>query len=164
MVRFQLSALKFCQKEKGLLIHAYVIMPSHIHLIVQTANTNGLSPIIQSFKSYTANQILKYIKNKTNVESRRAWLLNQFAFNARKNKTHSRHQVWQRNSHPIILYSPYVIRQKWLYIHNNPVAAKIVDKASNYLYSSASNYTCGNGLFEIDMLDGIWNDVGYVCR
>ncbi len=139
-------------------------MPSHIHLIVQTANTDGLSPIIQSFKSYTANQILKHVKDKTKVESRRAWLLNKFAFNARKNKTHSQHQIWQRNNHPIILYSPHVIRQKLLYIHNNPVEAKIVDKVSNYLYSSASNYMGGNGLFEVDLLDGVWNDVGYVYR
>lgn len=30
-----IDSLKFCQKEKGLLIYAYVIMSNHIHLIVQ---------------------------------------------------------------------------------------------------------------------------------
>jgi len=135
-----LDSLRFCQKEKGLLIFGYVIMPSHLHIIARTEATTGLSPIIQSLKSFTANQILKYLRDKSKPESRREWLLNHFAFNARKNKNHSQHQVWQRGNHPIALYSPRVIRQKLGYVHDNPVNAKIVAKPEHYLLSSASNY------------------------
>ncbi len=157
-----LDSFRFCQKEKGLLLHAYVIMPSHIHLIARTDATSGCSPIIQSFKSFTANQILKSIKDKQKPESRRNWLLNHFAFNTRKNKTNSQHQVWQGDNHPIALYSPKVIRQKLNYIHWNPVVAKIVAKPEHYLFSSASNYVYGSGLLDVIVMDDIWSDVGYI--
>ena len=157
-----LDSLRHCQKEKDLELFAYVIMPSHVHLIAKTEAPKGLSSILQSFKSFTASQILKYLKDKKLPESRRDWLLNHFAFNARKNKKHSQYQVWQHDNHPIALYSPHVIRQKLDYIHHNPVEAKIVAKPEHYLMSSASNYLNGEGLIEVSILEDIWNNVGYV--
>ncbi len=85
-----------------------------------------------------------------------------FEFNARKNKTNSQHQVWQRDNHPIILYSPYVIRQKLDYVHLNPVEAGIVGLAEHYLLSSASNYVTGKGVLDMMVMDDLWNDIGYV--
>lgn len=157
-----IESLRHCQEEKGLLVHAYVIMPSHVHAILSTENPAGLSWIIQRFKSYTASQILKYIKGHDNPESRRDWLMNHFAFNARKNRTHSQHQIWQKDNHPIILYTPKVTRQKLVYIHDNPVVAKIVARPEHYLYSSAANYLGRPGILEVALLDDIWNDVGFV--
>ncbi len=157
-----LESLRFCQQEKELLLHAYVIMPSHIHILASTEATAGLSPIIQSFKAYTARQILNYIKDKSKPESRREWLLNHFAFAARRSRSNSQHQVWQRDNHPIALYSPKVIRQKLEYIHLNPVVAQLVGEPTHYLHSSASNYAHGRGVLDVAILDGIWNDVGYV--
>ena len=121
-----LNSLRFCQKEKGLNVCAYVIMPSHIHLLVQTDNSSGLSPVIQSLKSFTAKEILKYLKDKSQPESRREWILNRFAFNARKNKSHGEYKVWKRDNHPVILYTPKAIRKNLDYIHLNPVAAGFV--------------------------------------
>ena len=53
------SSLKFLQKE-DLLIYAYVIMENHLHLI---AKSEILQTQIQRFKSYTATEILVYLKN-----------------------------------------------------------------------------------------------------
>ncbi|MBX2910456.1 MAG: transposase [Chitinophagales bacterium] len=44
-----IDSLKFCQKEKGLNIYAYVIMSNHIHLIIQSRQT-PLSDIIRDLK------------------------------------------------------------------------------------------------------------------
>ena len=115
-----IDSLKYCQMHKQLKVHAFVIMPSHLHLILSTPSETGLSSILRSFKSFTAKQISKYLKDKQQPESRREWLLNHFAFNARKSKTHSEYKIWQRDNHPIVLYSPKVIRQKLNYIHLNP--------------------------------------------
>jgi REP element-mobilizing transposase RayT len=57
-----LNSLRYCQEHKELKVHAFVIMPSHLHLILSTPATTGLSSILQSFKSFTAKQILKYLK------------------------------------------------------------------------------------------------------
>lgn len=157
-----IKSLKYCQKEKGLIVNAYVIMPSHLHLILRSNGEEGLSKILQSFKAHTAREILKYLKNKQQPESRREWLLNHFAFNARKNKTHSQYQVWQSDNHPIILYGPQVIRQKLRYIHLNPVVDRIVLEPENYLYGSAKNYKELKGLLDVTLFKDIWDDTGYV--
>ena len=157
-----IDSLKHCQAEKGLVIYAYVIMPSHVHLILQAADELVLSNLIQSVKSYTAKQFIGYIQDKDSRESRREWLLNHFAFNARKNRTRSEHQVWERDSHPVLIYSPQVIQQKLNYIHYNPVKARIVRLPEHYVYSSASNYETGEGVLQVTKLEDIWDDIGYV--
>ncbi|MCG8330537.1 MAG: transposase [Chitinophagales bacterium] len=157
-----IDSLRFCQKEKGLILNAYVIMSNHIHLIARTDEKKGLSTILQQFKSFTAKEILNRIQDWNYPESRREWLLNHFAFNARKNRTGRKHQVWRHDNHPIALYSPKVIRQKLAYIHLNPVKAKIVTEPEYYMYSSASNYAGNGGLLEVSILDDIWNDIGFI--
>jgi len=157
-----IDSLQFCQNGKGLLLFAYVIMPSHIHLIARTDARTGLSPILRSFKSFTAKRFLSYIQDKSTSESRRTWLLNHFAFQAKKNKTNSNYQIWQKGSHPIALFSPKVIRQKLDYIHLNPVVSKIVAEPEHYFWSSASNYANGKGNLDIIILEDIWNDIGYI--
>ena len=44
------DSLIHCQKEKGLRIHAYVIMSNHIHLLLsRTETANLLSDILRDF-------------------------------------------------------------------------------------------------------------------
>ena len=154
--------MSYCQKEIDLIVHAYVIMPSHLHLILQTNNPKGLSFILQRFKTFTSKAILKYIKDFSNIESRRNWLLNRFEFNARKNRRRHKYQVWQKDNHPVILYSPKAIRINLNYIHKNPVVSGVVDKPEHYRYSSAINYINGKGLLEVTLLEDIYIDVGYI--
>ncbi len=52
-----IDSLKFCRKEKGLKIYAYVLIDNHIHLMV---SGEKLELIIQSFKRHTAKEILEY--------------------------------------------------------------------------------------------------------
>lgn len=157
-----LDSLRWCQQNKGLEIYGFVLMPSHLHLIARAGSDDELSTVLQSFKSFTATNIISYLKDTTLPESRRDWLLNHFAFNARKNKTNSLHQVWQRDNHPVILFSPHVIRQKLGYVHNNPVEAGIVLVPEHYLMSSASNYAIGKGMLDVIVLEDLWNTIGFV--
>lgn len=50
------DSLKHLRDNRGLLIHTYVIMPTHLHLIVTAAN-DDLSAIIRDFKRFTARAI-----------------------------------------------------------------------------------------------------------
>lgn len=81
-----IDSLRWCQQNKGLEIYGFVLMPSHLHLIARAGSDDVLSAVLQSFKSFTATNIINYLKDTTLPESRREWLLNHFAFNARKNK------------------------------------------------------------------------------
>jgi hypothetical protein len=59
-----------------------------------------------------------------------------------------------QDNHPIALVLPKVIWQKVDYIHQNQVRAALVEKAEDYLYSSARNYAFENQecLLEVDLL------------
>ncbi|MEM9681038.1 MAG: transposase, partial [Bacteroidota bacterium] len=46
------NALKHCQSKKGLVIHAWCLMPSHLHMIVSSVDQK-LSNIFRDFKKYT---------------------------------------------------------------------------------------------------------------
>ena len=58
-----IESLKYCQKEKQLYIHAFVIMSNHVHLVVSAEEGNcKLSDIIRDFKKFTSKKIVKTIK------------------------------------------------------------------------------------------------------
>jgi len=55
------ESLGFCQKEKGLLLYAWVIMSNHVHLIARAREGARLQDIIRDLKKYTSKQIVKAI-------------------------------------------------------------------------------------------------------
>ena len=58
----------------------------------------------------------------------------------RHNPNNTNFQVWQQDSHPVELVTVKFTLQKVDYVHLNPVAAKIVYNAIDYVYSSATAY------------------------
>jgi len=47
--------LKYCQAKKGLVVNAYVIMSSHVHLVVRgEESSDGLSNILRDIKKHIA--------------------------------------------------------------------------------------------------------------
>lgn len=147
-----IDSLKYCQKEKGLIICAYVIMSSHIHMAVKANDTLTLSDILRDFKKFTANTILDKIENGKS-ESRREWLLHRFAYRGATSSGNRKYRFWKLDNHPINLFTLPVIAQKVDYIHLNPVKEGWVELSSEYLYSSASNYETGNGILDVTVLD-----------
>jgi putative transposase len=129
---------RYCIKEKGLLIYAYVIMPSHIHLVARQ-NEGHLDTLLRDFKSYTAKEIIKLIKQEKG-ESRKEWLLHMFKYFAKYQIQNAEYMFWQKTSYPIKLNYPKIIDQKIDYIHNNPVEAGYVSEPEAWLYSSACPY------------------------
>jgi REP element-mobilizing transposase RayT len=46
------DSLAFCTKNKGLELHAWVIMTNHVHLIISTKQ-NSISDFVRDIKKYT---------------------------------------------------------------------------------------------------------------
>ncbi|MEM8525343.1 MAG: transposase [Bacteroidota bacterium] len=155
-----LESLRYCQKHKGLVLNAYVIMSNHVHLIASAQEPHELSNILRDFKKYTAKQIKRHIEQSPK-ESRREWLLQLLQWYAKRTAGKKEFTLWQADNHPIELYSPTVIEQKLAYLHNNPVEAGWVERPEHYLYSSASNYYLGQGLLEVEVIDPL-SDIGYL--
>ena len=139
-----IDALRFSQENKGLKVHAFVLLDNHAHLIVSGAD---LSKIFKEFKSYTATQLIKKI-----TFDDRQWLLNQLSYWKKRYKTDSIHQVWQEGVHPQMIVSEKMLRQKIEYIHNNPVKTGLVAQPEHWVYSSASNYFLGQGIFNVELI------------
>lgn len=124
------------QKQKRILLFAFVIMPSHLHVILKPI-ADSIGTIIQQFGSFTAHEILKRLRVHGQKD-----LLN--VFHQKKRDPRHEHSIWQ-DIQAKNIYSPSFLWQKMEYIHQNPIAKKwkIVDDRADYPYSSAGYYDYG---------------------
>jgi putative transposase len=154
-----IESLKFCQANKGLVIHAFVIMSNHLHVIVSVTSPFRLSDVLRDFKKFTAHEFIRMIDQEN--ESRKDWLQLVMKYHANFNKNNRDNQFWQQENHAIELYSPDFTYQKLNYIHQNPVRAGWVTEPAHYIYSSASNYFEQKGILEISPIE-IMPTIGYI--
>ncbi len=152
--RIIIDSLKYCQKNKGLIIHAWVLMESHLHIVASAKrDSEGLSAIIRDFKKFTSYKVLNWIIH-SGRESRKEWMEIVLRYHAKYNKNNQNFKLWQSSNRPKVMLHPRFSYQKIEYIHNNPVVSEIVDKPEDYLYSSARNYMLRKDyLIEVEVLD-----------
>ena len=136
--------LKKLSDEQKIIIYGFVIMPNHLHLIWKQINLNGKETPLGSFLKYTAHEFLKGLK--ANGEN------HKYAVVA----ANKHHEIWQRDSLSIEIYSRRVAEQKLIYIHFNPVNGKwiLAKDDLDYYYSSARFYE--NGVDEFGFLNNIF--------
>ena len=146
-----LESWKFCQKEKGLDIYAWVIMTSHVHMIIGS-RTNKLEDIVRDMKSYTSRKLKEAIIDNIQ-ESRKEWMLLMFEKTGKRNSNNNEYQFWQQHNKPIELSDNNIMDQKLDYIHNNPVVEGIVERPEDYLYSSARDYCGIKGLIDVEIIE-----------
>jgi len=146
-----LDSWKYCQAKKGLEIYGWCIMSSHIHMIIGT-HGDKLEDIMRDMKKHTSAELKKAIKAHPG-ESRKEWMLWMMERAGKKNSQNQDFQLWQQDNHPIELWDNKILNQKLDYIHNNPVVAGIVEKAEDYLFSSARDYCGQPGLIDIILVE-----------
>ncbi len=123
---FLLNLRHYCDGEKCLL-HGYVIMPDHIHLLVEVDSSANISDLIRDIKKYFTHLVRTRLCDKLPVN------INSF----RQNDTF---QFWERGFDEVTISSDKIFWVKLKYLHNNPVKAGIVSKAEDYGFSSARGY------------------------
>ena len=126
--RILTDSLTYCVENKGLRIHAYVIMPNHSHAICSHPD-GKLSDVIRDLKKHTS----KAISAKLKEDGRNMWLK---AMNRASGESDG-FRVWDEAFHPEQIYSKEFCQQKMDYIHNNPVRAGFVTDFCAWKYSSA---------------------------
>ena len=119
---------------------AFVIMPDHIHLIVNPRDGN-IKEWLGALKSLSAKRLVEIAPH------------NLFS------KTENENQVWQESFKALPLWSNWMIWQKINYIHNNPLKAKLVESAKDYQWTSfrAFYFEENDELLQIDK-DWWWAD------
>ena len=145
------DSLKYCITNKGLLLHAWVIMNNHVHLII-SSKENKLENIMRDLKRHTSKQLLETIEANPQ-ESRREWMMWLFTSAGAANSNNRDYQFWQQDNHPILLANTDILKQKLDYLHENPVRAGIVHEPKHYVYSSACDYyNTGSGMLPVELL------------
>ena len=147
------DSLNYCIENKGLNVHAYIYMSSHLHMIVSSYD-NQLQDIIRDFKKHTSKEFIKAIKEYP--ESRREWLLAKFAYAAKRVKKGANYKVWKDGFHPVILDTYKKVEQRVNYIHYNPVASELVYHERDWKNSSYAVYEENNKDLPNVVLKPLW--------
>ena len=90
---------------------AWVIMPNHVHVLIETRQGHPLPEVVHSWKSYTANRA------------------NQVLGRAGP--------FWHREYFDRYIRDERHLEQAVLYLHGNPVTARLVERAEDWPFSSA---------------------------
>ena len=104
------NALLFFDNQRYAM-HAWVVMPNHVHVLFTPNAGYGLSEIAHSWKSYTANQCNKVLNRKG--------------------------QFWQPEPFDRYVRDERHYANAIRYIENNPVKAGLCEKPEDWLWGSA---------------------------
>lgn len=122
------KAIDEARNSAGFLLFAYVIMIDHMHVMTDKPGT--ASDVLRVLKGLTARRVIDYLKEKNYVTS--------LAKLRHEERDHNyRYSLWQTEKNVLPIFSEGMFMQKVNYIHQNPVRAELVSRATDYRWSSA---------------------------
>ena len=145
-----LDCLNYLTKNDKCRIYAFVIMPNHIHLVLDLISLD--KPSFQRiFLSYTANQCINHLRKTNSI----------YLDDMKSTQNDRNYHFWERNPFWTHLQSKETLVQKIGYIHLNPVRKSYLKckKGSDYFYSSARSYADKTSYFSflnLTCLDHEW--------
>lgn len=107
-----IEALFHYRDRNSYLLHEFVVMPEHLHLMLTPSPTTSLEKVVQFIKGGSSYRIRK----------------------ARNQKM----EIWQVGFHDWTLRDAADWQTMREYIHTNPVRAKLVQKPEDWPYSSTT--------------------------
>jgi REP element-mobilizing transposase RayT len=128
------ASLSFCHQHKCLRINAFVIMPTHLHLIVFDADfeTERLTRTLADLRKFTGRQLSDVCKGR----SPRC-----FEDVLREKATADRERrLWQPSRHAEAIQTEAFWQQKLNYLHDNPCRKGLVRRPEHWRFSSAAWY------------------------
>ena len=130
-----IHAIKTRVDKQELTVYGFVIMPNHVHLILQLHDGVMRSNFQRDFLKYTAKELISKYRQSGDSIFDRCFV----------NDSDRAFQIWERNSLHIDLFSERVFMQKLSYIHHNPIKGKwqLANSPQDYYWSSARFYDTG---------------------
>jgi len=146
-----LEELKFYSGKLGFILIGYVIMPSHLHLLLWWDKDEepmlNISTIMQRIKGATARRIINLLRGRSEhplrpVSQGRERMLSatQVRVGVKSNKRNLKYRLWQPGFYDFNIYSEETLLEKLDYTHNNPVRAGLVLSPADYEWSSYRTY------------------------
>jgi len=146
------NALNHFIDTHGLRVYAWCLMTSHLHLLIQTKESQSPAVFERDFKKYTTPELIKTIEME--IDLRRDWMLQRFEDFGKSLKKIEKFHVWQSCSSPLHIdrRQPRLLLERIDQIHQNPVRDQVVEMAENYMFSSARDYAGMQGLVRVTVL------------
>ena len=151
--QFFINALREAKENHPFKLVGYVIMPDHVHLILNPIECD-ISLVGKALKGKSARKIIDWLKAENHQTS-----LEKLALPKTQKRNHS-YSVWQKKIISIDLESDKFIRQKLNYVHLNPIRAKLCEHPAKWKWSSHHAYLphkLGEVPIEIDV-QAYWKD------
>lgn len=134
-----LDSIRFCQRNQGLQVHAWVLMTNHLQYVYSCKGPQDPALVLNNIKSFTAVKLIDAIINNPK-ESRKEYLLNVFEAEGKKSSSNYRFKFGEHENHPVLLDNDLIFNQKLNYLHWNAVTAGFVTEPWHWKYSSAIDY------------------------
>jgi putative transposase len=134
--RLIIDSLDCMRLRKRLKLYAFVVMPNHLHVIIQCRAEDPLADVMRDLKKHIADRIVRHYQVKGNQS-----VLDFLASVVTRPDKH-RHKVWEDGYDARDIFSPEFLRQKMTYVHNNPCQPhwNLVERPEDYAWSSARFY------------------------
>jgi putative transposase len=117
------QVLEQVRRRHGFVVAGYVVMPEHVHMLVNEPQRNSLAVALQVLKQQTS-RLLKHRAEEA---------------------------FWQRRYYDFNVWTEEKTREKLRYMHRNPVKQGLVDKPEDWAWSSFRHYATGlEGTVEIE--------------
>jgi REP element-mobilizing transposase RayT len=135
-----LNSLKFMCDDNRIVLHAFVIMPNHIHLVLSIQENESKKSIQLSLLKFTAQFLIKYLIHEDQYDE---------LSNYQTSLKDRIYNIWKRRPKWIHIDNTIILEQKIDYVHNNPLQEKwqLVSAPELYEWSSASFYICEDKKF-----------------
>ena len=135
---------------KGHKVKGYVIMPNHLHVLIDFGvSEKNINTIVSDGKRFMAYKIVERLKQQNTTEI--LLQLSEAVINSDKDKGKI-HQVFERSFDCKEITSQHFFLQKLSYMHNNPCSGvwNLVKNPVEYEHSSAKYYISGEqGVYSI---------------
>ena len=131
--RFLVDALANAREKYSFKLIGYVVMPDHVHMIVNPLEQN-IKIILKQIKGASAHHIIKWLRAEGHEKS-----LEKLKLDNPKKRAHQ-YALWLEKFFPVELWSFKFVQQKLQYIHNNPVRAGLCKHPADWQWSSYRAY------------------------
>ena len=140
-----LEEIDALRRKYGFHLLGYVIMPTHVHLVIIPKSSVELGRAIGELKSRSARRILNHLRLQNSS------VLNKLKIQA---GGETRYHLWEKRCYDHNCRSEETVIEKINYCHMNPVCAGSVADPAEWRWSSYGAYQgMPGGLIEIDTIE-----------
>ncbi|MDP8209031.1 MAG: transposase [Candidatus Electryonea clarkiae] len=135
--------LDSCRCDLDFELWAFVIMPNHVHLLLNPKDNLSISKLLSRIKSPFAFHALDFIKKHDPQLAQELSVIKVKKPGSEESGHSSSFRFWRRGGgYDRNIFGDEAVRKTIEYINNNPVRAGMAEYPEDYLWSSARFWLC----------------------